>query len=76
MGADLFNSVVLVAVIKHGAVIAAENDERVFGKFQSIEGIEQLTDAPIKFDDRIAARAQRRFSLKPLVNHARHVQVV
>ncbi len=56
--ADLLDRSVLVAVVEHRAVVAAEDDERVFRQLQSIERLHQFADAPVEFNDRVAAKAE------------------
>ena len=45
MVAKLLHSIVLVAVVEHGAVVGAEDDERFFGEAQAVERFHQLAHA-------------------------------
>ena len=76
MVAHLFERAVLVAVIADRAIVRAKNNERVVGKFQPVEGLDQFANAPVELHDSVAAKAEAGCAVEAFVRHARHVQIV
>ena len=74
--AHLFERAVLVAVIADRAIVRAKNNERVVGKFQPVEGLDQFANAPVELHDSVAAKAEAGCAVETFVRHARHVQIV
>ncbi len=76
MVAQLFDGIVFVAVIQHGTIIRAEDNECVFRDAQTVECLHQFTHAPIELQDAVAARTLRRLPLKTLVSDARDMDIL
>ena len=58
--ADLFDRSIFVSVVQYWPIVTAQNNQSVFCESKPIERRHQLANAPIKFDDRIAAEAVSR----------------
>ena len=50
MVADLFNCVILVAIVKDRAIIRAKNDKGIFCEIQAIQSFHQFADTPVELD--------------------------
>ena len=76
MAAGVVARPVLVAVVHHAAVVAAEEDQRVVGQAEPVEGGQDLADRPVELLDRVAAGAALAGPLEPRVRDAGDVDVV
>ena len=74
--AHLFERAVLVAVIADRAIVRAKNNERVVGKFQPVEGLDQFANAPVELHDSVAAKAEAGCAVEAFVRHTWYVQIV
>ena len=74
--AELRHRVVLVAVVNHWAVVAAEDDHRFLREFEAVERGEQFAHAPVHLHDGVAARAHAGLAHEARMRHARHMDVL
>lgn len=76
MAAEFIDGIVLVSIIEDWSIVTAEQDECVIGDANMIERLEELSDAPVEFEDCITAWSERRLSLKSFVWYPWHVDVM
>ena len=66
MRAVKLGSAVIIAVVKHRAVVAGEYNYRITGYAERVEFSIQFADAPVKLGDNVSARAEICRALKSL----------
>src|SRR5690606_34717259 len=71
--AQPLHGLVVVAAVYHGAAVAPEDYQRMFQQSLFLEGIHQLTDAPVGLHDHISAWAEARGAYEARVRGARHM---
>src|SRR5262249_10318643 len=76
MTTEFLDSLILVAVIYNGTVVAAKDHQSLLIEFQFVQDLEDFSRGPVKLDNGITPRAHAGLSNKAPVRDARHVDIM
>ena len=76
MSVQQLEGLVLVAVVNHGPVVAAEDEERIICNVQAVQRAHDFAHSPVQLQDDVTAGAQTALSGEAGMRYARHVHVL
>ena len=76
MPVQQFPCLILIAVLKNGAVVTGDDEQGVFSKAQPLQFVHDSPHGPVKFRNGIATQTHSTATAEPFVREARDVDIV